>query len=166
MSVESDLNRFAKTVVKESRTALTKQKINVSKELYNSINYDLKVSKNSFELTFNMVDYGKFIDKGVQGKKSNRKAPKSAFKYRNKRPPAKAFDKWLVKRGIAKRDKKGQFISRKSQQFAIANAVYNYGIKTTNFFTKPFENAFKRLPDTLVKAYALEVDNLLKFSLK
>ncbi len=161
MSVESELNKFCKQVVKESKTALTKQKINVSKELYNSIRYNVKVSKNSFELSFYMADHGKFIDKGVKGKKSSSKAPKSPYKYTNKRPPASVFDKWSVKRGIALRNDKGQFVSRKSQNFAIANAVYNYGIKTTNFFTKPFESAFNNLSDDLITAYGLEVDKLL-----
>lgn len=161
MSVESVLNNFGKRVVKEAKTSLTKQKINVSKDLYNSINYDLKVSKNSFEFTLNMADYGKFIDKGVQGKKSNKKAPNSPFKYTSKRPPVKVFDRWSIKKGIAPRNEKGQFISRKQNNFRIANAVYNYGIKTTNFFTKPFEAAFKSLPDEIIKGYALTVDKLL-----
>lgn len=161
MSVESVLNNFGKRVVKEAKTSLTKQKINVSKELYNSINYKLKVSKNSFEFTLSMKDYGKFIDKGVQGKKSNKKAPNSPFKYTNKRPPVKVFDKWSIKKGIAPRNEKGQFISRKQNNFRIANAVYNYGIKTTNFFTKPFEKAFESLPDDIIKGYALTVDKLL-----
>lgn len=161
MSVESNLNKFGKRVVKETRTRLTKEKINASKELYNSINYDLKVSKNSFELTFNMSDYGKFIDKGVKGKKESKKAPNSPFKYTNKRPPAKVFDKWSVLKGIAPRNEKGQFMSRTQQNFMIANAVFNYGIKTTNFFTKPFESAFKSLPDEIVKGYRLTIDKLL-----
>lgn len=161
LDVQGVLDKFGKRVVKESKTRLTKERINVSKSLYNSIKYDLKVHKNSFELSFSMADYGKFIDKGVQGKKSNAKAPNSPFKYRDKRPPAKVFDKWIVKRGIAKRNKKGQFVSRKSQQFAIANAVYNYGIKETNFFKKPFESAYKDLPKELIKTYGLNVGKLL-----
>lgn len=159
--VKSELERFGRRVVKESKTALTKQKINVSKELYNSINYDLKVHKNSFSMSFFMKDYGKFIDKGVKGKKSSKKAPNSPFKYRDKMPPFKVFDKWSIKRGIAPRNEKGQFISRQQNNFRIAKAVYNYGIKTTNFFTKPFESAFKSLPDDLVKAYGLTLDKLL-----
>ena len=161
MSIESVLNIFGKRVVKEAKTSLTKQKINVSKELYNSINYDLKVSKNSFEFTLNMADYGKFIDKGVKGKKSSKKAPNSPFKYRDKMPPVKVFDKWSVRRGIAPRNEKGQFLSREQNNFRIAMAVYNYGIKTTNFFSKPFESAFKSLPDEIVNGYALTIDKLL-----
>jgi hypothetical protein len=166
MSVRLALDRFRNVVVKESKTALTKQGKNVSKELYNSIDSELKVSKNSFELSFLMEDYGTFIDKGVKGNKSSAKAPSSPFKYTNKMPPTKAFDKWVIKRGLAGRNKKGQFVSRESLKFAIAKSVQMYGIETTNFFTKPFESAFKNLPDEVVEAYGLEVENLLKTSLK
>jgi hypothetical protein len=49
---------------------------------------------------------------------------------------------------------------------AISHIVWHEGLKTTNFFTKPFEQAFKKLPDELIEAYALEVEDLLKFSTK
>jgi hypothetical protein len=166
MSASSELKRFAASVVKESKTSLTKKKKNVSKKLYDSISYDLKVSKNSFSLSFSMADYGKFIDKGVKGRSSSIKAPLSPYKYKNKMPPLKALDKWIVKRGLAVRNKKGQFVSRESLKYAIAKSIQENGIETTNFFTKPFESAFKRLPDDLIKAFGLEVDNLLKFTTK
>jgi len=50
--------------------------------------------------------------------------------------------------------------------FLIRNSIWNKGIETTNFFTRPFELAFKKLPDELIEAYSLEVENLLKYSLK
>ena len=68
------LDNFGKYVVQQSRSNLSKQDKNVSKNLYNSISYETKVNKNSFELTINMVDYGKFIDKGVKGVNSSAKA--------------------------------------------------------------------------------------------
>lgn len=166
MSRATELKRFADSVVKESKTALTKKKKNVSKELYNSIDYNLKVSKNSFSLEFVMAEHGKFIDKGVKGSKSSIKAPTSPYQYKNKMPPLKALDKWIVKKGLATRNKKGQFVSREGLKFAIAKSIQEKGIETTNFFTKPFESAFKRLPEDLIEAFGLEVDNFLKTSLK
>ena len=174
MSVLNELNKFGKSVIKQSRTNLTKKKKNASKSLYNSIGYTAKESKNSIQISFEMEDYGKFIDKGVKGvggTKANgqpwkvKKVDNSLYKYTNKRPPASVFSKWAVRRGIAPRSKGGQFTSRKSLQFAIANSVYHTGLETTNFFTKPFETAFKRLPEEIIKAYGLEVDNLLKAAL-
>jgi len=156
------LDDFGKYVVQQSRSNLSKNDKNVSKNLYNSINYETKVNKNSFELTINMVDYGKFIDKGVKGSKSSAKAPNSPFKYTNKMPPAKVFSDWIVRKGFAPRNDKGQFQSRKSLQFAIARSVFLTGIKTTNFLTTPFERAFKRLPEDIVEAYGLELDSLME----
>ena len=48
--LEKYLNEFGKSVVKQSRTRLSKSKKNDSKKLYNSLSYDLNVSKNSFSL--------------------------------------------------------------------------------------------------------------------
>ena len=48
------LDNFGKYVVQQSRSNLTKKDKNVSKGLYNSIKYDTKVSKNSFELTIRL----------------------------------------------------------------------------------------------------------------
>ena len=171
MSILSDeLNDFGKSVVDGSKKELSKQGKNASKSLSNSISYKFKESKNSFELSFFMEDYGKFIDKGVKGVGGTKadgtawkkkRVTNNDFKYTTKRPPAKAFNNWLVIKGIAPRNK-GKFTSRKSIQFAIANSVFHTGLEETKFFTKPFEKAFKKLPEELLQAYGLQVDKLLK----
>ena len=70
-NVKDELNRFSKYVISQSRANLTRGKKNGSKELYNSLNYDLNVSPNSFGLKFLMEEYGLFQDQGVKGTKSN-----------------------------------------------------------------------------------------------
>ena len=175
MSIKKALDTFGKSVVKQSRTQLSKKKKNASKSLWKSLDYGLKVSKNSFELSFLMEDYGKFIDKGVKGVGGTKadgstwkkkRVTNNLYKYTNKRPPTKAFNNWTVKKGIAPRSKGGQFTSRKGLMFAIAESVYRTGLETTNFFTRPFEVAFKQLPDELVEAYGLEVERLLKSTIE
>lgn len=156
------LTDFSKYVVQQSRTNLTKGGKNVSKQLYDSIGYDLNVSPNSFELGFKMQDYGQFQDLGVSGKIRKFNTP---FSYKDKMPPARAFDKWVVKKGIAPRSK-GKFLSRESIKYAIARSVFLNGIKPTYFFSKPFEDGFLRLPDDVIEAYGLDVENFLKFTLK
>jgi hypothetical protein len=174
-NVKDELNRFAKYVISQSRANLTRGKKNSSKELYNSLDSNVKVSKNSFELTFLMEEYGVFQDKGVKGTKSNYVENKDTpFSYKSKggknglkgMPPPKAFDKWIVRKGLKGiRDKKGQFISRKSLQFMIARSVFEKGVKASMFFTKPFEKAFKGLNKELVEAYKLDVEALMKNSI-
>jgi len=161
-NVKNALTEFSKRVVKEARTSLTKQDKNASKKLYDSIGYTMKVSENSFSLSFDMESYGQFQDKGVSGVKKKYNAP---FAYTTKMPPSSAFDKWTVKKGIAPREK-GKFSSRKAVNFAIARSVFINGIKPSLFFTKPFESAFSDLPDEVVTAFGLDVDNFLKYTLK
>jgi hypothetical protein len=42
----------------------------------------------------------------------------------------------------------------------IARSVFRNGIKPSLFFTRPFEAAFKRLPEDLVETYGLEAITL------
>ena len=53
-------------------------------------------------------------------------------------------------------------MSYDSTAFLISRSIYNKGTKPSMFFTKPFEKAFKNLPDELVKAFSLDVEELIK----
>jgi len=161
-NVQQELNRFAKYVITQSKANLTRDKKNSSKALYNSLDYDINVSTNSFSLSFLMEDYGVFQDKGVSGIKKKYNTP---YSYTNKMPPPSKMDKWIVRKGLkGVRGKDGKFISRKSLQFMIARSIYNNGIKPSLFFTKPFKKAFTNLDKDIIKAYQLDVEELLKFT--
>tara|TARA_R110000796_G_scaffold192265_2_gene308957 strand:+ start:569 stop:1108 length:540 start_codon:yes stop_codon:yes gene_type:complete len=166
------LQTFLDDVIKKSKANLNNKGINASNNLSNSFDSSLKVSKNSFEATILSEDYAKFIDRGVEGVKSGKSL--SGYKYKSKggktglkgMPPPKAFDKWNIKRGRAGRDEKGRFLTRKQLNFRTAVGVFNYGIKPTKFFTDPFEEEFKNLPNDLIEAYGLDVEEFIKFILK
>jgi len=165
---QDELNKFAKYVIQQARTNLTKGKRNASKRLYDSLDYKLTVGQKSFSLEFIMEDYGMFLDEGVRGSESV--YPESAnsrfeFSGRFKMIPTASIDKWVVKRGIkGVRDEKGRFINRQSLKYAIATSIYQKGIKASMFFTKPFEKAFLNLPPELIEAFALDIDDLLEFT--
>lgn len=154
--LQIELNKFRDYVVSQAKSNLTRQGKNSSKSLYNSIKGNVKANPNSFEMDFSMEEYGFYQDKGVSGVK---KKYNTDFKYTSKMPPAKAFDKWIVRKGLAPREK-GKFTSRKSLSYLIARSVYINGIKPSLFFTKPFEKAFKRLPNDLVEAFGLDAIKL------
>ena len=149
------LEKFRDYVIQQARSNLSRLQKNSSKKLYDSITGEVKVMPNSLRLYFDMADYGFFQDKGVSGTKVKHNTP---FRYTNKMPPPKAFDKWIVKKGIAPRGKGGIFAKRKGLQFAIARSIFEKGIKPSLFFTKPFEKAFKKLPDEMIEAYGLEAE--------
>ena len=154
--LQKELNKFRDYVISQAKANLTRGGKNSSKSLYNSIKGNVKANPNSFEMDFSMEEYGFYQDKGVSGIK---KKYNTDYKYTNKMPPAKAFDKWVVRKGLAPREK-GKFKNRKSLSFAIARSVYFNGIKPSLFFTKPFEKAIKRLPEDLVEAFGVDAIKL------
>jgi hypothetical protein len=156
------LNDFAKYVIQQSRSNLSKQGKSVSKNLYNSLDADIEVSANSFRITFLMEDYGVFQDQGVSGTKKKYNTP---FSYKSKRPPLQPILNWVEKRRFQFRKENGKFMSYKSTAFLITQGIFKKGIKPSLFFTKPFEKAFERLPDELVEAYGLDVEQFLKYTI-
>ena len=154
---QETLDRFIKHVVSQAKKNLTTTGKNASKKLYNSIKGEAKAFPNSIGIYFDMEEYGFYQDKGVSGVKKKYDTP---FSYKSKMPPPKAFDKWTIRRGIAPREKGGKFQSRKGLNFAIARSIFEKGIKPSLFFTKPFEAAFKNLPDDLIESYGFEVEDL------
>jgi len=161
------LEGFAKFVIKQSRTNLTKKKKNVTSSLYESLGYDLNVSKNSFYLEFYMDEYGAFVDEGVKGKKSNYPENRnSRFSFNTKRPPMQPLADWAQKKNIRLRDAKGKFKkgNYKTIGFILAKSIFEKGIKASFFFTKPFEQGFEKLPNELVDKFALDIDDLLDFT--
>jgi len=168
--LQIELSRFGKAVVKQARTNLTKQRREDTKDLYNSLKYDLDVHKQSFSLSFEMLEYGMYVDQGVKGKSSSNKAPRSPFKFGSgtgkKGGLTRSIEKWVKRKNIKFRNKKGQFITSKNTSFLISRSIYQKGIKPSLFFTKPFEKAFDRLPDELIVQFGLDVNDFLEESLK
>jgi hypothetical protein len=152
------LQKFRDEVVKGAKAELKRQNKDTSGKLSSSIQGEVKEFKNSIGIYFEMETYGNFQDKGVSGtdKKYN-----TEYSYKSKMPPPSKLDKWIVRKGIAPRNAQGKFQTRKGLQFAIAKNIFKFGIKPSLFFTKPFEKAFKKLPDVLIDKYGLDAETEL-----
>jgi hypothetical protein len=171
MLVNQALNRFAKHVVTQSKSNLTKGGKNVNKTLYNSIVSELEVGKNSFRLSFDMEEYGQYQDLGVKGKASGLKAPNSPFKFGSgtgkKGGLTDGILKWVTRKRFQFKDRQsGKFLSYNQTAKLITRSIYLTGIKPSLFFTKPFESAFKNLPDELIEAFALDLESLMTHTKK
>jgi len=174
LELQKELDRFRKRVMDTAKQNLRTQKKRVTSELYNSIKSYAKVSKNSFELGFSLGDYGQFVDQGVKGAnpsgspKWRQKAPNSPFKFKPSKTSinTQSLGKWMKLKGIHPKKLKGnKAISQKSLQYLIGRSIHGQGIKPSLFFTKAFEKEFKNLSTGVVKAYGLDVEELLKYSL-
>lgn len=174
MSVVDELDKFGKYVKQQAKSNLTKRRKKDTGGLYDGVAYLVEEIKTGAKLTFTFGsadDYWQFVDQGVKGKTSSAKAPNSPFKFGTGTGRSGGLTSgikgWVKRKRIQFSNKKtGRFLSYESTSFLIIRSIWNKGLATTNFFTKPFEQAFQRLPDDIYAAYALEVDEKLKVILK
>lgn len=169
-NINNALQKFTKYVVSQSRANLTRKDKNVRGNLYKSVKGDSFVGKNSIGVYFEMEEYGEFQDQGVKGKTSSAKAPNSPFRFGSgtgrKGGLTEGINRWVRDRRFQFRDRQsGKFLSYEATAFLITRSIYNKGIEASRFFSKPFEVGFERLPDELVEAYGLDVEQFLKDTL-
>ena len=167
--VQKELEKFRDYVIEASKKNLVRLKKSDGK-LYKSLRGEVKTMPNSISIQFMMEDYGIYQDAGVNGLKEKHG---SKYSYRKGVPNAKmlkSLDVWLRRKGLSPRDKSGKFVKRTSMKFALARSIFNKGISKSLFFTKPFEAAYKKLPEELVEKYGLDalklfnqqIDQILK----
>ena len=153
--IQKELERFRDYVIEASKKNLVRLKKSDGK-LYKSLRGEVKTMPNSISIQFMMEEYGIYQDAGVNGLKEKHG---SKYSYRKGVPNAKmlkSLDVWLRRKGLSPRDKSGKFVKRTSMKFALARSIFNKGISKSLFFTKPFEAAYKKLPEELVEKYGLD----------
>jgi hypothetical protein len=163
-NVEKSLYTFKNRVQKNARRNIKKK--SSSSKLQQSIKGKVIKTREGYEIPFEMADYAMYVDQGVKGKggtkadgskwKRKRVTTKS-YKYKNKQPPIKAFEQWAKKNIPNPRDSKGRFITRRSLTFALSKHVYHTGLKTTLFFTRPWERQLKILENDLGDSFAKDI---------
>ena len=164
-ALERYLNSFGKQVVNRAKGNLQKAK-GGGTNLEKSLSFKVITSAEGFSVQFYMDSYGTFVDKGVSGTKVKRsfkdykgRTISSPYKYTTKQPPSRVLDKWIVKKGIAPRDEKGRFMSRKSISFLIARSIKRKGIQGISFFQKPLMLGLKQFGKDMLGAVKDDIIN-------
>jgi hypothetical protein len=164
-ALERYLNSFGKQVVNRAKGNLQKAK-GGGTNLEKSLSFKVITSAEGFSVQFYMDSYGTFVDKGVSGTKVKRsfkdykgRTISSPYKYTTKQPPSRVLDKWIVKKGIAPRDEKGRFMSRKSISFLIARSIKRKGIQGISFFQKPLMLGLKQFGKEMLGAVKNDIIN-------
>ena len=168
------LNVFKQLVLNQSRAMLSKKGKNVSNELFRSLDGVVKAMPNSISVSFEMEDYGYYQDRGVKGKTSTYPEiaqygtlAKFGSGKGKKGGLSGGIKKWVKSKRFQFRNKEtGKFMSYDSTAYLITRSIWNKGIKPSLFFTKPFERAFKKLPDELIEKFGLDVEDFLAYTLK
>ena len=169
-NIERYLNSFGKQVVNRSKGNL--QKAGKGGKLEDSISFKVVEDKEGYTVQFYMSSYGQYVDKGVSGTKVKRtfkdykgNVIKSPYSYKNSKghsqPPSSALDKWVIKKGIAPRNAKGQFIKRKTLTFLIARSIGRKGIQGISFFQKPLGLGLKQFGKDLLSNVKEDIINSL-----
>jgi hypothetical protein len=84
-----------------------------------------KVNENETVIQVLAEEYSKWVQSGrLPGKKG---------------VPITAIENWIKSRGLQGRNKKGQFIKRRSFAFAIQNNIKKFGIRPSNFLDVALE---------------------------
>ena len=147
------------TVTSPSTGRSYKKRIDNTGELRNSIDSEIieRDSKGRFVsafVSFEMLDYGYYVDAGRRAGKGIPTAP---------------LISWIRSKPLRMRDKDGQFVKMtearvKSLAFLISRAAKTYGMKPTNFISEPLEDETPKFADEITEAIAS--DNLEYISLQ
>jgi hypothetical protein len=175
--IDKALNAFGKYVIQQSRTNLTKGNPpygnkNSTGELYRSLDFEISQENANFLIDFIMEDYGDFVDQGVRGATTSTNNRTSPFKFGSgkgkKGGLTQGIEKWIKQKPIKqwKSKKTGRFLSYESMKFLIVRSIYNKGTKPSMFFTKPFYQAFRRLPQDLLKGFKLDIEKAIVLGTK
>ena len=180
-AVQEALDIFGDAVINGAKKNLRKDDM-ANGSLFKSLRKDLTVEQGIFLLDFLMEDYGKFQDAGVwgakpslvttkkyKGKQKGRannsifigaNGIKNKFSYTSKMPPLQPLIQWAKYKKIRFRDSKGQFKkgNYKTIGFWLQKRIFAQGLKPTQFFSKAFRLAFKKLPSELLEAFKIDVE--------
>tara|TARA_R110002020_G_scaffold167004_1_gene355183 strand:- start:8394 stop:8954 length:561 start_codon:yes stop_codon:yes gene_type:complete len=177
--IEKELKLFAHKVIEAARKNLKRKKKITTGQLYKSLTSKVVPQKDSVLLQFKMEDYGVFVDRGVKGKdpsalpdkakwKGVQRAPNSPYQFGSmkSRGLRGAINMWTVQKGVFDkqiRNKKGQFIPRKSLQFMMSRSIYLAGLEATMFFTDPYNKELRRFAAKFFDAFIIDIDEKLVY---
>lgn len=118
-----------------------------------------KVSNENGSITayIEMQEYGKYLLLGVRGAKESRRAPSSPFAFRNKMPPVKALEPWIIKKDIKMPN--GKPLS----PFALSRSIFNRGLSPKANFILPVwnEKVAEKYKEKIQQAIGAEIEAII-----
>ena len=181
---KSALEKWGRDTVAGARKNLKQEKSNSSGTLSRSLTSRVQDTVDGFDLIFAMETYGMFLDAGVygsdpslantktsngkqKGRKTNSvftgsKGIAQKFSYKQKRPPVQSLMAWAQRNNIRLTRKNGTVASNTSIAYWLQKRIFAQGIAPTLFFTKPFLNAFKEMPEDLLEQFDIYINTVLE----
>jgi len=179
---------FAKEVVRVAKSNLSGSK--GPTKLESSIKYNLSTKDGELIVTFEMADYGKFVDKGVRGSggyistgkyKGNWRGKRFYETYEGKRKQSpysfgktrdggltRGLDKWVIKKGLdgVRDPKTGKFISRATLKMLLARDIYIRGLHGISFLQKSLKTNLKGFKQKYTVAFKEDLTETINAVIK
>jgi hypothetical protein len=170
-SLDALLAEYAENYKDALIAEINRKQITASGEMEKNITFTLKDKQGIKVLEIYMVDYAKFIDKGVKGWGSSKNAPSSPYKYKTKgmnqegrnsirryieSGKAKASSLDVKRYGAVKGEKKSKSLID-ARVDTLVYLIKKYGIKTKNFIDKPLKDTFKDLEVKIADEFAVNI---------
>lgn len=144
-NVKTVLNKFGKLLVEEYRNNLTEKNVNASYALYNSISYVVESNVTNFEVTLNLEEHWKYIEKG-----------RKAGKY----PPISAIEKWIeIKPVLPRPMSNGKLPTTKQLAYLIARKIGLEGIAPRPILQDSIDDVFAQMFEELEEALMKDVQS-------
>ena len=166
--VKRALDDFGEAVINQARENLSQRgnpayggDMNASYSLSDNMTFQSRAMKNSLSAYFDLTDYALYQDQGVNGTEQNRG---SRFSYGSRGPSQRMVSNiadWMEDKGIDFEER-----TAKQKAWKIADNVIKRGLRKTLFFSDAYEMAFAELPEELVEAFGLDLDDFFNFILR
>lgn len=159
--VKQALDNFGKDVIEGARQNLESRGMNASYRLSNNMSFQSVASKNSFSAFFYLGPYAMYQDQGVNGTEQGRG---SEFSFTTDKPSfamVNRIEDWMASKGIGFKE-----VRARQKAYAISTNILREGLGKTLFFTEAYERGFELLPEELVEAFGLDIDDFFNFILK
>ncbi|MEE1239911.1 MAG: hypothetical protein UHO61_08310 [Acutalibacteraceae bacterium] len=152
------LDEFGKQFIDAYRAGLDKKNANASKDLYNSLNFEVKIGKQSISLDILLNDYWKYLEYGCKGTETSYP---DAY-YPAHFPPTKAIEEWIKIKPVTPVQKNGKLPTQKQLAFLIARSINKKGIEPRFIFRDAVDDIWEQLKDALNEAIEKDVENNIK----
>lgn len=158
IKVKQALEAFGMTVLSEARRNLDSRGMNASYKLRNSMTFNSRVMRNSLSASFDLSSYALAQDQGVDGTEQSQGSPYSFKDDRPSKSMVANIQSWMADKGIGFTE-----LTSKQKAYAISTNILRNGLKRTLFFTEAYEKGFSQLPDELIEAFGIDIDDFFNF---
>ena len=175
-TLDAIVGLYAQEVIEAARANLDAEKKQSTGNLQSSFTIRKVGEGKKFAIEILAADYLKFVDQGVQGSDAAKSInTTSPFRYKNKMPPVKLIEKWILQNNVKARaaDVKkygklggerriGNNMSNKTLAFLIARSIKQKGLKRTGFWSKAWDATFKDFNQQIAAAVGNDIQITLQ----